>query len=155
MKTLILLRHAEAENPQMGMEDHSRLLTETGMKQAEQVGRYLMQENLLPDYILCSPATRTRQTLSHINLSTEPVFENALYHAHMEQLEEHISLIPSQNQKLLMVGHNPAIGDLAMTLAQGDITAYHPATVSVFTLETDAWENWHRRQAKLHSVFVP
>ena len=60
VRTLVLLRHAKADNP-FGMADADRPLTERGLRDARAAGRWLAQQ-ALPELVLCSPARRTRQT---------------------------------------------------------------------------------------------
>ncbi|MFT9142880.1 SixA phosphatase family protein, partial [Acetobacter orientalis] len=66
-RKLLLLRHAEAAPAPMGdfssAADHARPLTAAGLAAAQRCGLWLRQQGLSPDYVVCSPAVRTRQTL--------------------------------------------------------------------------------------------
>lgn len=59
---LLLMRHAKAEAPEMG-DDWGRGLTDKGLKQAKIMAKGLESLKLVPDYIVCSSANRTEQTL--------------------------------------------------------------------------------------------
>src|SRR3546814_17061037 len=63
MRELILLRHAHAEPPATGQSDLDRPLSAEGNAEAEAAGRWLQEQRLVPDLVLCSPSRRTRETL--------------------------------------------------------------------------------------------
>ncbi len=60
-KVLILFRHAKAEQV-VGKPDHERELTARGRKDAHAAGAWLREHELGAELVLCSTATRTRQT---------------------------------------------------------------------------------------------
>mmetsp|Transcript_39589 Transcript_39589/g.99504 ORF Transcript_39589/g.99504 Transcript_39589/m.99504 type:complete len:273 (-) Transcript_39589:117-935(-) len=62
-RRLILLRHAESQEASMDVKDYSREVTQIGKKGAQFVAQQLIKIGWIPDRILCSPSTRTRQTL--------------------------------------------------------------------------------------------
>ena len=63
MRELILLRHTHAEPAGNGQADLDRPLSSVGLAEAEAAGKWLKENKLLPDCVLCSPARRTRETL--------------------------------------------------------------------------------------------
>ena len=66
MRELILLRHAHAEPATTGQSDLDRPLSPQGLAEAEAVARWLKEQGLVPDRVLCSPARRTRETLEAV-----------------------------------------------------------------------------------------
>jgi phosphohistidine phosphatase len=62
--TLVLLRHAKAAYPS-GVADHDRPLAPRGIREAELAGDWLRANLPTIDEVLCSTATRTRQTVTH------------------------------------------------------------------------------------------
>ena len=62
MKTLLLLRHAKAENAAPGASDINRSLNERGKKEAQAIGTFIRKQNLSVELVLSSPAVRARQT---------------------------------------------------------------------------------------------
>ncbi|MFW8211369.1 SixA phosphatase family protein, partial [Klebsiella pneumoniae] len=66
MRELILLRHAHAEPATPGQADLDRPLSPVGLAEAEAAGKWLKENKLLPDCVLCSPARRTRETLEAV-----------------------------------------------------------------------------------------
>src|ERR1700754_2302322 len=61
MRTLVLLRHAKAEHPEVGS-DFDRRLTTRGKADAAAAGVWLAAEGIRPELVLCSAAARTRET---------------------------------------------------------------------------------------------
>src|SRR4029453_5768266 len=62
-RTLLLLRHAKSDYPQ-GVADHERPLAPRGEREAGLAGDWLRAHAPAVDAVLCSTATRTRQTLA-------------------------------------------------------------------------------------------
>ena len=62
MKRLILLRHAKADWAENGLDDFDRPLSNEGRGEGLLLAPWLIQNDLLPDHALVSPALRTRQT---------------------------------------------------------------------------------------------
>lgn len=124
MKRLYLLRHAKTEQANKDTPaDASRALTETGRKDAPKVGRAMRAKGYLPDLILCSPSTRTRQTLDLANTelhSTAPVeFVNVIYAASVPRLLTFFRSLPDVSAPLI-VGHNPGFEDSAKLLISSE-----------------------------------
>lgn len=111
---LILWRHAEAEP---GEPDEARQLTAKGWKQAEKMGEWLKQH--LPDHckILSSPAVRCVQTAEVLGRKFKT--EKAL--ATTSSAEKIIVAAgwPDNHEPVLMVGHQPLLGQIAALLIAG------------------------------------
>ena len=139
MRELILLRHAHAEPGAAGQADFDRPLSSQGLAEAEAAGRWLADQGLVPDRVLCSPARRTRETLEAVLAVAgyaEQRLEPAIYEATPGTL---IGLLQEQGEveRLLLVGHNPGLERLVALLDTGQTTDYRgmpPAGVAVLAL---------------------
>lgn len=115
---LILWRHAEAEDAAAGQSDLERALTGKGQKQARRMGQWL--DSQLPDNcrILSSPALRTLQTAEalgrkfkiHADLAPGADPQDVLAAANW----------PAAKETVLVVGHQPTLGQLAALLMTGE-----------------------------------
>jgi phosphohistidine phosphatase len=118
-RTLVLLRHAKSAWPDVP--DHERPLAPRGRRDAPAAGRWLCREGCVPDQVLCSTACRARQTwqLAAAALGQSPpvVFEPGIYGASTPELLDVIRHAASAARTLLVVGHDPAIAELALRLA--------------------------------------
>lgn len=63
MSELYLLRHAKAVPQEAGGSDRDRPLEQRGRHAAQAVARWIEEQRISPDLVLCSPSLRTRQTL--------------------------------------------------------------------------------------------
>lgn len=117
MKTLILLRHAQAAP---GAPDHDRRLDAAGRRQAAAAGRCLSEAGLHPGTALVSDARRTRETFDAAAALLGPVrlvLEPGLYAATVQTIHAAIRAAPEPDPVLLVIGHNPGLGDAARALA--------------------------------------
>jgi len=112
---LILWRHAEAEP---GEPDLGRRLTSKGLKQAERIAAWL--EPRLPDTtrILVSPAARAQQTALALGRKFKTVDEIAPGASAASLLSA--AGWPDAREPVLVVGHQPTLGEVAAMLLAGD-----------------------------------
>ena len=116
MRTLILMRHAKAVRAHEADSDEARGLTGRGRRDAAAAGAAMASAGLKPALALVSTAERTRETAEHglAAFGLETRFEDALYHAAPESLWDAFSA--SDADTVVIVGHNPGIGDLVSKL---------------------------------------
>lgn len=149
MKHLLLLRHAKAVTGEPGMPDRDRELAARGQSDATLMGTELVSDP--PDAVLCSPARRTRQTLdaalAEFAEKPEIVYVEALY----GEPDDYIAAIADNGgdaQRLLVVGHNPAIQITASELVGSGKRKLRDRLMAKFptgALATIAFEadDWH------------
>ena len=122
MKTILLLRHAKSAWNDAGLGDHERPLNRRGEQAAKAIADHLAQHGPRPDLILCSTATRARQTLAplvkRLGAPAPPLaLEDALYLASEDSLLARLQALPDEVATVLLVGHNDGIWQLAEALA--------------------------------------
>lgn len=120
-RTLVLLRHAKSDWPE-DVADHERPLADRGRRDAPAMGRWLRQAGYRPDHVVCSTALRTRQTWELVRgeLDVDPAateFEPRVYGATVQELLDVIGGAPAGAGTLLVIGHNPGLEYLSLTLA--------------------------------------
>ena len=113
---LILWRHAEAEEEAEGLPDLERALTGRGEKQATRVAGWL--DRNLPEgtRIVCSPARRCEQTALALGRKYK-VRESIMPGATPADVLE-AAQWPSAKQAVLLVGHQPGLGETIAQLLQ-------------------------------------
>ena len=112
MARITLLRHGKSENPQTGVSDIDRALIKRGQQNADNVGKMMVRQKMLPDLVLVSPAMRTKQTyeIASKNWPDIPMeFVDSLYEATANQLMYVIEERAGQSQNMLVIGHNPSL----------------------------------------------
>ncbi len=126
MRELILLRHAHAEPAVSGQADLDRPLSPVGLAEAEAAGKWLKENNLLPDCVLCSPSRRTRETLEAVMTAigyVEKRLEDRIYDATPGTLA---ALVDERRDldRVLIVGHNPGLEQLVALMTDGTSSDY-------------------------------
>lgn len=159
-RTLILLRHAEADHPG-GMRDHDRPLADRGELDAEAAGRWLREQQPPVDAVLCSSALRTRQTLAATGVDAPARYADEIYEASPGEVLAEIRRTPDTVHTLLVVGHAPGMPGLATRLA-GRTTDPHAArelsthfpTAAIAVLTTGRWNSLVPGEATLVAFHV-
>jgi phosphohistidine phosphatase len=122
MRQLLLLRHAKSSWDDAAASDHARVLNADGRRAAAAMGQALRALHLAPDLVLVSTARRTRQTLDALEPWDEtPLIEpmDSLYLASAPQLLATLNRTAETVRSVMLIGHNPGLHDLALTLAAG------------------------------------
>ncbi|MFL6708854.1 MAG: phosphohistidine phosphatase SixA [Massilia sp.] len=111
---LILWRHAEAEDT---TPDMSRHLTPKGQKQARRMGEWLASQ--LPEgcKVLVSPAVRTLQTVDPLGRKFKII--DALAPGASPEDVLRAANWPNSREAVLVVGHQPTLGQVAALLLCG------------------------------------
>ncbi len=124
MKLLGLLRHAKSSWDHPGLDDFDRPLNARGREAAARMGEEFRKLGLDYDFALVSPASRASDTFAQVrerwgpNLDARP--EPRLYGASVENLLAVIAQTPADIERLLLVGHNPGLHQLATQLTTDD-----------------------------------
>jgi len=120
MRRLFLIRHAKAE-PSVGRDDYERALTDRGRGDARRVADVLAARDMLPEVLIHSGALRTKQTAEIFAAEwprrAELAEELGLYDATQDMLLARARGLAEAHANAALVGHNPGIGELAVTLA--------------------------------------
>lgn len=111
---LILWRHADAED---AAPDLTRELTTKGTRQAKRMAGWLRLHLPHQVRILSSPASRTRQTADALHLPYEVRDELAPECSAQQLLKA--SGWPHGDGVIVLVGHNPALSEVAAILMAG------------------------------------
>ncbi|MEV8592152.1 histidine phosphatase family protein [Streptomyces sp. NPDC052012] len=166
LRHLVVLRHAKSARPQ-GVPDHARPLAPRGLRDAPAAGRALAEADMLPGLALCSTAVRARRTweLAAAQWGTPPPvrYDPRLYGAGVHDLLAVVHEVPAEIETLLLVGHNPGLEDLILTLAGDGLddtldrvrTKFPTSAVAVLSWRGTAWRDLTPGGALLTSVTVP
>lgn len=129
MKRLTLFRHAKSGWDEPVTRDFDRPLNAKGRRAAMLMGRHMRDLGLSFDRVLASPAVRVTETLDAMlegyGRRLTPVWDRRVYLASAAMLLELVQDTPDEAESLLLVGHNPGIEDLVLTLVP-DAGAHGP-----------------------------
>lgn len=146
MKTLGLMRHAKSDWGPSDKRDFDRGLNERGRRGAALMGAHIRDHGVAWDRLIASPARRVKLTLESAAIGPAPHFDERLYLASTDTMLE--VLREAEGEAVLLVGHNPGLGDLILELvAPGRENAlfdeakvkFPTAAFAVLELAIDEW----------------
>ncbi len=165
--TLLLLRHAKAKRGSRDGEDSSRALSGRGRDAADRMAGTLKKARLAPDRALVSPSRRTSETWGRIaalrGWAGRERLDDRLYLADAARILRLVRAEKGAPKTLMIVGHNPGLGDLAVALAgtgrralRADLEAKFPTgALAVIRFDADRWRDVARGKGKLVRYLKP
>jgi phosphohistidine phosphatase len=162
-RTLLVMRHAKSAYPQ-GVVDHDRPLAPRGVREAGLAGDWLRLNAPAIDAVLCSTATRARDTLAHTKATAPVRYCERLYDATSGTVIEEINGVDDAIRTLLLIGHEPAMAQVVLTLAATEATNRKAAeqlsmkypTSAIAELQVDVpWRQLEPGGAVLVAFHVP
>jgi len=138
---ITLVRHAEAVDGLSNVKDFDRELTDQGFIALIKLGKFLKQQVIDFDMMLCSTAKRTCQT---IELLAEQLFldkdaisyEDRLYNQSLGDFIQQVQSLPEEHKEVLIVGHNPTLSYFTELVANQ--TGYMLPTCAAVRLKFEA-----------------
>ena len=164
MLTLYLLRHAKSDWSDHSLADAMRPLSARGRRDALLLAAFLEGAHVHPDLVLCSTATRTRETLELLiaalgNARVE--LEEGLYGASVEALLDRLRAVPDAVASVMLIGHNPGLQELALRLTKpgkrrAALEAKFP-TAALATIQptTTSWRKLDPSSSRLSGYTTP
>ena len=161
MKTLILLRHAEANSNDKYAPDHEKCLSKRGEQSVPEMALKLLGQNIAPSLFLSSTATRTVSTAKHIikalDLSADILKTDArLYLATHSDILKVVEEQENTISELLVIGHNPGLTNLANHLLSNFHLDNLPATgIVIIQSITQSWIEVYQSKSSLFYYDYP
>jgi phosphohistidine phosphatase len=159
VKTLLILRHAKSSWKDPDLADHDRPLNKRGKTDAPRIGRFLREQDLLPDLILSSSAKRARKTSEKVaeEIAFEGIieFSRDLYAFGADAYLEALSELSDDFQSVMIVGHNPGLEELLESLS-GQYERLPTAALAKVSISISSWsEILSDPDAELEAVWRP
>lgn len=167
MRTLYLMRHAKSDRGNPELSDIDRPLAPRGRRDAPAMAAYMREHDYRPDLILCSPATRTRETLAllqpALGSDTRVEYDRKMYPGSPDVMLKRLRDVAETIGSVLVIGHNPGLERFAAALApRGDRRAlarmrekYPTCGLAVIHLHIDRWEQTDLGSGTLTDFMVP
>jgi len=156
MKTLLMLRHGKAEAHDVA-QDKKRALEDRGKRDAATMGELIKEKMGTPDLVVSSDATRARQTAElaakAAGYKHDIDYKPEVYDASLTALIRVVQALPESKTRVLLVGHNPGLTDLAGYLVNDDL-GLPTAGLIHLTLDLD-WKDITIGVAKLAAEYAP
>jgi len=164
MYHLYLLRHGKSDWTE-DTDDFHRPISDRGKRAAQRIGVWMAKNNCNPEYVISSPAERTKVTAQKVLKAKgqgdqKIVLEKQIYMAEESDLLAVLKEIPDKTKSVLLVGHNPSIEMLFLSLQNKKMKylnrgkLFPTATLAHLTL-SKPWKNIKSASAKLEQIIYP
>jgi phosphohistidine phosphatase len=159
-RQLYLLRHAKSSWKESGIPDHDRPLAGRGRRAAKAMAAHLQAERVRPELVLCSSATRARQTFERVEPlgAREVHIERELYGADAATLLARLRDVPAGVGSVMVIAHNPGLEDLTRVLARQDDELgekFPTGALATLAFGDREWASLERGTAELIDVVRP
>ena len=144
MKTLFLGRHAKSSWNNALLADQDRPLNERGLRDAPRMGKRLADRGVRPNLIISSPALRAYDTAVKIAGEIDyPVSDiqvtKEIYLEGKTGILNAISLLDSNIDSVMLIGHNPGITIAVNYLAQADLDNVPTCGIAEIQFDFELW----------------
>ncbi len=140
------MRHAKSSWGDSSLKDFDRPLNSRGERDAPEMGNYLNGLGICPDYVICSPARRARQTVllvtGTLGLNESEIHWNEdLYFNGAEAYLETLRNVPERAETALIAGHNPSVEEVISHLSGRPDLVVTTANIACFEVAADSWSD--------------
>ena len=165
LRNITLIRHAKAEAEPSGS-DFDRGLSASGREEAVALREWLAAQGAAAaDGVYYSSAKRTSETWELLAplWKQEASAHERLYLASAGDLLEFVQALPDAQTSAVLIGHNPGLHQLALTLAKPAASKAYEAlelgfptsACAVLQLSLTHWSDLAPQLAVLNAVFQP
>ena len=162
MRHLYLMRHAKAKSSRADLADHRRPLRRRGRHQAEAMAAPLQRWGALEGDIHVSSARRCLQTLEAVDsvlpglgVGDRIQLHDDLYTFEGQALLEWLRRLPEASERVLVIGHNPALLQLARWLCPEAPASLPTGGLVCLALPVPSWQALARHGAELTASLTP
>lgn len=160
MKTLLIVRHGKSSWDEPDLSDRDRPLKERGIADARKMSALLLEQKIVPELVISSPAKRARQTAElfceTLGIPAGDIdLEEKLYFQGEGVIVDFVRDIDDRFNTVMITGHNPDFTDLANHYMSQSL--YNLPTAGVVKLQFDcsSWREISRTNLKNDICLFP
>ena len=142
MKYLTIIRHAKSSWDHPDLDDIARPLNERGKSAVKIVGNYLRENQLTPDLIVSSPATRA-------------IIEPVIYFGTSSAILEMLKQTDNKFNDVFLFGHEPILSSLIYQLSKTPLEKFPTCSVFRISLEIKSWHDIGAKKGKCEIYVNP
>jgi phosphohistidine phosphatase len=144
-KNLFIIRHGKSDWDRPGVSDIDRPLKERGIRDAHEMAKRGLEQGLVPDLIISSPANRALNTArifsKVLGYSPDSILINQdLYLAESDEIMEVIAAADNSSNTLMLFGHNPGFTELTDDLSNLNIDNLPTTGMVLLKFKAESWE---------------
>ncbi|MBN2823688.1 MAG: histidine phosphatase [Campylobacterales bacterium] len=159
MKTLYLIRHAKSNWKDTKLSDFERGLSRKGKKDLKSMSSYIALSGVEPNLVLSSCALRAQLSIDAIidklEYSGKIHYINELYMEKPKTLLNVISLQDDNYDKMMLMGHNPELTELANIFLKEQIHKLPTLGLIEIKFEMEKWEDILETNGKMGLFLYP
>jgi phosphohistidine phosphatase len=141
-KTLLLMRHGKSSWKDKKIPDYDRPLKKRGKVAAIEIGNVLRENELIPQVILSSPASRASETAEIVAKESgfpgKVTFIDSFYMAEPDVYVDYLKSLDDELERVMVVSHNPGL-EAFMQLLDGHLEALPTGSLAYLCLDIDHW----------------
>jgi phosphohistidine phosphatase len=126
------------------VDDHDRPFNKRGAHDAPRIGRWLREQEVVPDRIVSSTAARARATAAKVadacGYTGEIALSPRLYLSEPTECLALLRELPDSDGRVMLVGHNPCFEELVERLI-GHAERMPTAAVARIALRVERWKD--------------
>lgn len=155
---LVLVRHAKSLYNDYVQSDIERHLAERGYRDAHESAAWCLENSLVPDLIISSPAIRAFSTAlifaNHFSYAPDRIqLHSSVYEAEVRQLMYVAGEVSGGFKKVMMFGHNPGFTDFLNVLCGPVCVQLPTAAVAHIRLKIKDWKEISPDTGELISLY--
>lgn len=159
-KVLFLVRHAKSSWKDPSLADRDRPLNKRGKRDAPRMGKRLAKRAVRPELVVSSPAVRALTTAQLIAgelrfKGADVVVDEQVYGGGPHELIEVIRGFDNRFDRVMLVGHNPALTELVNLLTDSETENVPTCGVAVLGCDTECWVDVGKERAELLEFDYP
>ncbi len=165
MKTLIIMRHAEADESDPNVDDHQRIISKKGENDCLMVYNWLKEVEIEIQKLISSSALRAKLTADRVFIDKKKsiYIEPRLYLCSKLEMINILKETENKIDNLAVVGHEPSISDTIKELVgatRPDLTnimlrKYPPAGLSIIVFNVTSWQEILPKDGVLDAFVSP
>lgn len=159
-RTLILVRHATAEDMNFRVKDFDRQLIAKGLSEAAIMGKWLAENEIEPDWYVTSKAPRAFKTAEIIAEQLHYDVANivglqSLYDGGPRSYLSSVNTTPEKTKTLILFGHNPDITFFGEYLSGVNLGSMKKCGIVILEFENQQWDEISSKSGKFISYITP
>jgi phosphohistidine phosphatase len=159
-RRLIVLRHGKSSWDTDAVTDHDRPLNKRGRRDAQRIGKHMVELGWAPERVVSSDSRRTKETWKRMKeaFEGEPEvgFTRELYLTGIAAVREALAKVPDDVATVMVIGHNPGWEGVVDVLT-GEEVRMTTCNAALLSVEADSWSDAVAMDScwKLHNVLRP
>lgn len=159
-KTLYLVRHAKSSWSDPSLSDRDRPLNKRGRRSAPDMGSRLAARGHRPDLIISSPAKRALMTAKIIakklDYAKSDIWtDESMYFSGVDGMVKMLERVDDCYQKVMIVGHNPAMTSLMNRLSGKDVYNMPTCAIAIIGYDMASWSDLRSERGNLIEYDFP